>query len=70
MKRVTKAALIKALNRAVWEHGHRNDCSAARGMESDCHCGWTEIRKLAGPRPKRDEPQFEYVPGYYKRVSK
>jgi hypothetical protein len=35
-----------ALIRAVKNHGHDYNCSAARGMESDCHCGWLEVKQL------------------------
>jgi len=38
--------LERALMRAVNEHGHKYNCSAARGMERDCHCGWLEVREL------------------------
>jgi hypothetical protein len=37
----------KALVRAVNKHGHDFHCSAARGLESECHCGWVEIKNLA-----------------------
>lgn len=47
---MTKAARIqeleKALVRAVKDHGHSYNCSAARGMERDCHCGWLEIKEM------------------------
>lgn len=39
--------LRKALKRAVEHHGHHYTCSARMGMESDCTCGWTEIRQIA-----------------------
>lgn len=39
-------ALRDALKRAVKEHGHKYNCSAARGMERDCHCGWLEVKEL------------------------
>lgn len=39
-------ALKKALVRAFESHGHKYNCSAARGMESDCTCGWQEIREM------------------------
>lgn len=38
--------LERALVRAVNKHGHDYQCSAARGMERDCHCGWLEIREM------------------------
>lgn len=41
------STIKKALVRAVTNHGHDYFCSAARGMESDCHCGWTKIKALA-----------------------
>ena len=40
------ADLEKALVRAVTEHGHEWGCSAGRGMERDCHCGWLEVREM------------------------
>lgn len=39
-------ALRDALQRAFKEHGHKYNCSAARGMERDCTCGWLEVRDL------------------------
>lgn len=52
-KRRELKELKTALLRAVDEHGHKYNCSAARGMESDCHCGWLEVRELAKTlRPK------------------
>lgn len=38
--------LENALLRAYSDHGHKYNCSAARGMESDCTCGWLEIRQM------------------------
>ena len=38
--------LEKALVRAVTHHGHHYTCSAARGMERDCTCGWLKIREM------------------------
>ena len=49
-KKATVANLRRALLRAVKAHGHDWNCSAARGMEHDCHCGWVEVKKLAGLR--------------------
>lgn len=66
--RTTVQELRKALKRAVYNHGHDLHCSAARGMERDCHCGWLEVKTLAGPKPVKEEPKFEYVPGYYRRI--
>ena len=40
--------LKAALKRAVKSHGHDYQCSAVRGMESDCHCGWNEIKRMVG----------------------
>lgn len=42
----TTPELKKALIRAVNAHGHYFHCSAARGVDSDCSCGWVEIQKL------------------------
>ncbi len=39
--------LEKAFLRAYSDHGHRYNCSAARGSESDCTCGWLEVMQLA-----------------------
>ena len=39
--------LQQALVRAVTQHGHHYQCSAVRGMERDCHCGWLEVKALA-----------------------
>lgn len=39
--------LEKALKRAVEKHGHDFHCSASRGLESECHCGWVEIKAMA-----------------------
>ena len=36
-----------ALKRAVEKHGHDYQCSAVRGMESECHCGWNKVREMA-----------------------
>jgi hypothetical protein len=41
-----QAELEAALSRAVGDHGHDYDCSAVRGMERDCHCGWAEVKKM------------------------
>jgi hypothetical protein len=38
--------LRQALLRAFDQHGHPYNCSAARGMESECICGWLEVRQL------------------------
>lgn len=46
MKRPTTQELKVALVRAVEDHGHHYQCSAVRGMERDCHCGWLEVREL------------------------
>lgn len=43
-------ALEKALERAVTKHGHDYHCSAARGLESECHCGWVEIKAMVKHR--------------------
>jgi hypothetical protein len=40
------ARLRQALLRAFDEHGHRYNCSAARGPHSDCTCGWLEVMEL------------------------
>lgn len=45
--RYTRKQLEAALVQAVRAHGHDYKCSAARGLESECHCGWTSIRKMA-----------------------
>lgn len=47
-KKPTYTQVKKALVRAFENHGHEYFCSAARGMESDCHCGWLEVRELVG----------------------
>lgn len=36
----------QALLRAYDDHGHRYNCSAARGMNSDCTCGWLKVMEL------------------------
>ena len=38
--------LRQALLRAFDDHGHRYNCSAARGPHSDCTCGWLEVMEL------------------------
>ena len=38
--------LRAALKRAVKSSGHDHNCSAVQGMDSDCHCGWVEIRNM------------------------
>jgi len=43
-------ALEKALERAVTKHGHDYHCSASRGLESECTCGWTEIKAMVKRR--------------------
>lgn len=40
------AVLEKALIRACGTNGHTFHCGAARGLESECHCGWVEIKQL------------------------
>jgi hypothetical protein len=44
--KLTIKMLKKALVRAFENHGHKYNCSAARGMECDCTCGWLEIREI------------------------
>jgi hypothetical protein len=39
--------LADALVLAVIRQGHKWGCSAGRGMERDCTCGWTEVKELA-----------------------
>ena len=39
-------ALRDALKLAVKQKGHHYQCSALRGMERDCHCGWLEVKEL------------------------
>lgn len=39
--------LQSALKRAVKQCGHEYNCSAARGSEQDCTCGWTAAKELA-----------------------
>jgi hypothetical protein len=48
LKGTSVQKLKAALKRAVTSHGHDYHCSAVRGMERDCHCGWLEIKQLAG----------------------
>jgi len=43
--------LEAALVRIVTHHGHKYTCSAVRGMERDCTCGWLEIRELVKTIP-------------------
>ena len=43
--------LRKALKRAVSQCGHVYNCSAARGSERDCTCGWTAAKELARKLP-------------------
>lgn len=47
--------LEKALVRACELRGHRFHCSASRGVESECDCGWSAIeamaKKIAGNKP-------------------
>lgn len=43
--------LEKALVRAVENHGHDFHCSASRGLESECHCGWTKLKAFAKTIP-------------------
>ena len=45
-RKPTTGSLKAALIRAFDQHGHRYNCSAARGMERDCTCGWLEVREL------------------------
>jgi len=44
--KLTIQMLKKALSRAFENHGHKYNCSAARGMERDCTCGWLEVREI------------------------
>lgn len=44
--KLTIQMLKKALIRAFENHGHKYNCSAARGMERDCTCGWLEVREI------------------------
>lgn len=46
-QKITMDVLKKALIRVVKHHGHYYHCSAWRGLESECHCGWIEIKALA-----------------------
>jgi hypothetical protein len=39
--------LADALVLAVERQGHKWGCSAGRGMERDCTCGWTDVKELA-----------------------
>lgn len=39
--------LADALILAVEKQGHAWGCSAGRGMERDCTCGWTDVKALA-----------------------
>lgn len=39
--------LADALVLAVTRQGHKWGCSAGRGMERDCTCGWTDLKELA-----------------------
>lgn len=39
--------LRKHLKRAMRQHGHEYNCSAARGSERDCTCGWTDAKAFA-----------------------
>jgi hypothetical protein len=40
-------ALRDALVLAVSLQGNKWGCSAGRGMERDCTCGWTDLKALA-----------------------
>lgn len=40
-------ALRDALVRAVNKHGHEWGCSGGRGLDSECTCGWVEIKVMA-----------------------
>lgn len=40
-------SLEVALVRAAMEHGHKWGCSAARGLDSECTCGWVAVKQLA-----------------------
>lgn len=48
--------LENALVRAITAHGHDSNCSAARGMERDCHCGWLEVKQMASRISNRRQP--------------
>lgn len=43
--------LRRALKRAASQCGHVYNCSAARGSERDCTCGWAEVKELARNLP-------------------
>lgn len=45
--------LERALVHAVNKRGHDDYCSAKRGLDSECHCGWVKIKAMVKEIEKR-----------------